>query len=255
MRKRVVAGNWKMNLLAQDAVRHAQVLSAASAFWTGVDVILFPPATLLMLLQRMLSGTSVKLGAQDCFHAQKGAFTGEISPAQAADAGARWVLVGHSERRSLFGDTDEIVAKKLRVALESGLTPILCVGERENERDADMTEEILSEQSLALAGLTPEEAPNVTLAYEPVWAIGTGRVATPLQAQEAHAFLRSRVESLLGTDIARSIRILYGGSVTPASFPGLLEQQDVDGGLVGGASLDPDQFVELIRQAAGMPAA
>jgi triosephosphate isomerase len=240
-----------MNHLAADGMRYVQALSAASGVWQGVDAVVFPPATLLMLLNRMLSGTSIQLGAQNCFPAARGAFTGELSPAQVLDAGARWLLVGHSERRTVLGETDEVVAKKLRAGVEAGLLVMLCVGEQEEERQGSRMEEVLERQCLALAGLTPEEARHVSLAYEPVWAIGTGNVATPLEAQEAHAFLRERVARLLGLEIARAMRIVYGGSITPQSFPSLLEQQDVDGGLVGGASLDADRFIELVRQASG----
>ena len=251
MRRRFACANWKMNLLAEDATRYAQALSAASAFRGDVDIAIFPPATLLMLLGRMLSGSGVGLGAQDCHDEPRGAFTGAISAAHVRDAGARHVLVGHSERRWIFGDDDAAVARKLRAALAEGLSPILCVGEREDEREHDRTESVLARQVTALEGLSEEELAATTLAYEPVWAIGTGRVATPLQAQEAHELLRERVAALAGEPIARGMRILYGGSITPASFGGLLEQQDVAGGLVGGASLDPEKFLELIRIAAG----
>ncbi len=235
--------------MAAEATRWAQAVSAATAFGRHVDVAVFPPATLLMVLGRMLSGSGVRTGAQDCHFEPKGAFTGAISAAHVRDAGAQHVLVGHSERRHVFGDTDEIVGKKLRAALAEGLEPILCVGERESERDAGETESVLARQCEVLSGIAPEQAPAITLAYEPVWAIGTGRVATPTQAAEAHAFLRDRLGAILGAEIARGTRILYGGSVTPASFPGLLEQPDVDGGLVGGASLDATTFLELIAQA------
>lgn len=251
MRRRLVCANWKMNLLAEDATRHAQGLSAATGFLEGADVAVFPPATLLMLLARMLSGTGIRTGAQDCHWEAKGAFTGAVSAAQVRDAGARLALVGHSERRALFGDTDDVVARKLRAVLDEGLDAVLCVGEREDERLADATESVLSRQLGALDGITEDEATRITLAYEPVWAIGTGRVATPLQAQEVHAFLRERLGVRLDEPAARSMRILYGGSVTPANFAGLLEQADVDGGLVGGASLDVRAFLELVRLAAG----
>ena len=245
-----------MNLLAEDATRYAQSLSAARAMRTDgerrdADVAIFPPATLLMLLGRMLSGTGIATGAQDCHDQAQGAFTGAISAAHVRDAGARHVLVGHSERRLLFGDDDALVSRKLRAALAEGLHPILCVGEGEEERVADLTERVLTRQVAVLAGLAEDDAERVTLAYEPVWAIGTGRVATPLQAQEAHELLRERVAELLSPVAAKSMRILYGGSVTPVSFPGLLEMEDVDGGLVGGASLDAAKFVELILIAEG----
>ena len=247
-RRPVVAGNWKMNHLADDGVRFCRTLSASTGFRDGVDVLLFPPATLLMVMHRVLAGTGVALGGQTCHHAASGAFTGEIAPAMLRDAGCTHVLVGHSERRRLFGETDEVVSKKLRAAADGGLVPVLCVGETEAEREADRTRDVLARQLGALDGWVTQHA--LLVAYEPVWAIGTGRTATPDQAQAAHAFVRAEMARRLG-DVAREMRVLYGGSVTAANFAALLAQPDVDGALVGGASLAAESFLELIAIAAG----
>lgn len=249
MRKPIVAGNWKMNHLAQDAVRFGRTLSASTAFWGGVEVVVFPPATLIMLLQRILLGTGIGLGGQTCHHAESGAFTGELSAAMLKDAGCSHVLVGHSERRRLFGESDRDVERKLRAAFEAGLRPVLCVGETEEQRLAGRTEDVVAEQLRVVASIPLDWIGDLVLAYEPVWAIGTGRTATPEQAQEAHSFLRSRLAGHHGPDVAQATRILYGGSVSTANFRTLLAQPDVDGGLVGGASLGADGFLELVSQA------
>ena len=249
MRKPIVAGNWKMNHLAQDAVRFGRTLSASTAFWDGIEALVFPPTTLIMLLQRVLLGTGIGIGGQNCHHAESGAFTGEISAAMLKDAGCTHVLVGHSERRRLFGESDGDIEKKLRAAFGAGLRPVLCVGETEEQRLAERTEDVLAEQLRVVASLSIDEISDLVLAYEPVWAIGTGRTATPDQAQEAHSFLRTRLAALHGTEIAQGARILYGGSVTTASFASLLAQPDVDGGLIGGASLSADGFLDLVSQA------
>ena len=238
-----------MNHLAQDALRYGQSLSASTAFWDDVQVLLFPPATLLMLLQRLLVGTGIGLGGQDCHDAESGAFTGEISATMLKDAGCSHVLVGHSERRRLFGETDEVVGKKMRAALDAGLSPIVCVGETDAERQGDLTEDVLARQLRIFADLKAEQCEDVVIAYEPVWAIGTGRTASPEQAEQAHAFIRVQVAARHGVDIAGSMPILYGGSVTTQNFPSLLAQPDVDGGLIGGASLNAQGFLDLVSQA------
>ncbi len=249
MRRRVVAANWKMNHLAQDALRFGQTVSASSAFWGELDVLVFPPATLLMLLQRILSGTGVGVGGQRCHPAASGAFTGEISAPMLKDAGCTHVLAGHSERRRLFGETDQDVADQLRAAFDAGLIPLLCIGETEQERLSGRMEDVLDEQLDVVANLSSDESADLLVAYEPVWAIGTGRTATPEQAGEAHAFIRTRLAVRLGRDVAQGTRVLYGGSVTSATFPSLLAQHDVDGGLVGGASLNAQSFLDLVSQA------
>jgi len=247
----VVAGNWKMNHVSDTALAFAQDLSAASGFWGGVDVALFPPATLLMVLHRVLAGTGVRLGGQACHQEARGAFTGEVSVAMLRDAGCEHVLVGHSERRALFGETDAVVRAKLGAALVGGLNPVLCVGETEQEREGGRTEAVLERQlATALDGLDATAASRLWVAYEPVWAIGTGRTATPGMAQEAHAFTRSRLGHAWGAETAEGVPILYGGSVKPDNFGRLLEERDIDGGLVGGASLAAADFLALVEAAA-----
>jgi triosephosphate isomerase len=238
----LVAANWKMNLLAAEARAWPAKLAAPR----GVELVVCPPLVLLPVLREALGPASpVALGAQNVHPAAKGAFTGEHSCAMLLDAGARHVILGHSERRALFGDTDAVVAEKLRAALGAGLRPILCVGERLEERESGATFRVLRGQlTAALAGLgLPAPAPAaLVVAYEPVWAIGTGRNATAEQAQEALAFVRERLAEHFGWSWARAARILYGGSATPANAEELALQPDVDGFLVGGASLDPVAF-------------
>lgn len=238
----LIAANWKMNLLAADARAWPARLQAPA----GVELVVCPPLVLLPVLREALGPAGpAALGAQNVHPAPKGAFTGEHSPAMLVDAGARWVLVGHSERRALFGETDDLVAQKLRAALSAGLRPILCVGERLAERESGATFRVLRGQlTTALAGLglpAPDPAALV-VAYEPIWAIGTGRNATAEQAQEALAFVRERLAELFGWSRAGALRVLYGGSATPANAEELATQPDVDGFLVGGASLDPVAF-------------
>jgi triosephosphate isomerase len=193
-------------------------------------------------------GTNIGIGAQDLFWLKEGAYTGEVSAPMLAAAGCQWAIVGHSERRQYFGETDESVFKKTAAALEAGLTPIVCVGERLEEREGGMTENVLARQFAGgLAGLTPEQFARVVIAYEPVWAIGTGRTATPEIAQEAHSFLRGQIRARFGEEAAQACRILYGGSVKPDNIKGLMAQPDLDGALVGGASLDAASFAAIVN--------
>ncbi|MEM7243776.1 MAG: triose-phosphate isomerase [Acidobacteriota bacterium] len=253
MRRPFVAGNWKMHHLTQDALPFVDVLREACDRFSDVDVALFPPVTLLSNLSRAFAGVRVRLGAQVCHQARQGAYTGELSPAHLSDVGAQLVLCGHSERRQIFGEDDAIVAARLAAAQEEGLEPILCVGETEDEREKGETEAVLKRQlTSALKDRGSDQVSRITLAYEPVWAIGTGKTATPDIAQEAHAFLRAELRALFGDSIADACRILYGGSVKPDNLAGLLDQPDIDGGLVGGASLQPESFVALIREASRM---
>ena len=245
-RRPLVAANWKMHKLAAEAREFAAKLDVAE----GVEVVVCPPAVLLPVLREALDPAKhVRLGAQNVHFEAKGAFTGEHSCAMLADAGAKYVIVGHSERRSLFGETDELVARKTGAVLQAGLRPIVCVGERLAERESGATFRVLRAQLTAgLAGLgapAPDPA-DVVVAYEPVWAIGTGRNATSAQAQEALAFLRERLAELFGHAWARGVRLLYGGSATAQNAPELAAQPDVDGFLVGGASLDPAAFGKII---------
>jgi triosephosphate isomerase len=249
MRKPIIAGNWKCHLTLSEATALARQLKTTCENGT-VEVVVCPPFTALSSVAQALKGSRIGLGAQDLFWEPQGAFTGAISPVMLVDAGCRYVIIGHSERRAHFGETDETVRRKLAAALQRGLTPIVCIGETLAQREAQQTFDVLTRQlDGALKGLAAADAGRVILAYEPVWAIGTGRNATPQQAQEAHAFIRSWVSKRFGPELAASLRIQYGGSVTAANAAGLLEQPDVDGALVGGASLTADVFSAIVKAA------
>ncbi len=215
---------------------------------TDVDVVVCPPFTALPAVAGVLAGSRIALGAQNMYFEAKGAFTGEISPAMLLDVGCSYVILGHSERRRQMGEGSELVNRKLKLALASGLTPIVCVGETWPERSAGQTEQVIREQVMeSLAEAPPEALTSLLLAYEPVWAIGTGQVASPEQAEEIHRFVRS----LLPPDLSQQVRILYGGSVTPENAAGLMAKEDLDGALVGGASLKADLFGAIVQAAAG----
>ena len=250
-RRHVFAGNWKMHRTAGEAVALARDIRAGlERAPRPHEVVVMPPFTALQAVGEALRGSPVALGAQDMHWEREGAFTGEISPVMLRDVGCQWVILGHSERRHVFGETDEAVARKTRAAIDNGLVPIVCVGETLAERESDRTLEIVERQlERALRSLKPDEAARIAIAYEPVWAIGTGRVATPDQAQEVHAFLRRRVAVSHGDEPSRAVRILYGGSVNPANTAGIMAQADVDGVLVGGASLKADSFVQIVTAA------
>jgi len=252
MRKPLVAGNWKMNTDSHSSVELAKSIVSGSAEIAGhsVDVAACPPFVYLQAVARALSASNIATGAQDLYYEQKGAFTGEISASMLKDIGCIYVLCGHSERRHIIGEDDELVSKKVAAAIRGGLLPILCVGELIEERQANKTAEVVSRQIRnSLANLGAERVSAVTLAYEPVWAIGTGLTATPQQAQEVHVLIRRLLGEMYGKQAAREIRILYGGSVKPDNAAELMAQEDVDGLLVGGASLKADDFVEIIRAA------
>ena len=252
MRKPLVAGNWKMNTDSHSSVELAKSIVSESAEIAGhsVDVAVCPPFVYLQAVARALSASNIATGAQDLYYEQKGAFTGEISASMLKDIGCIYVLCGHSERRHVIGEDDELVSKKVAAAIRGGLLPILCVGELIEERQANKTAEVVSRQIRnSLANLGAERVSAVTLAYEPVWAIGTGLTATPQQAQEVHVLIRRLLGEMYGKQAAREIRILYGGSVKPDNAAELMAQEDVDGLLVGGASLKADDFVEIIRAA------
>jgi len=244
----LIAGNWKMHKTLREAVETARSVSAGIEGMQDREVALLPPFTALAVVAEVLRGTPVRLGAQDMHPEPSGAFTGEISGLMLADIGCRYVIVGHSERRRLFGETDAAVAGKVRAAFKYGLSPIVCVGEtleeRENQRTFRVVERQLAE---VLDGLAPAQAGSLVIAYEPVWAIGTGRNAQPHQAQEVHLFIRKKLAEALGKGAAEAVRILYGGSVTPENIDALMAEADIDGALVGGASLQPDSFLRLVR--------
>jgi triosephosphate isomerase len=217
-----------------------------------VDVLLCPPFVSLAAVREIVTGSSVQLGAQNVFWEDKGAWTGEVAASMLRDAACRWVLVGHSERRQFFGETDETVAKRLHAALAAGLGAIVCVGETLQEREADTTRAVVTRQvQAAIAGLSMQDWRSVVLAYEPVWAIGTGRVATPQQAQEVHRLIRDLLGAATSQTVQDATRILYGGSVKPDNAAEILAQADVDGALVGGASLQPEAFLGIIAAASG----
>jgi triosephosphate isomerase len=246
-RQPLIAGNWKMNKTTVEAVALATEIRAGAED-AAADVLVAPPFTALALVSKALEGSKVLLAGQNMHSEPKGAFTGEVAPAMLKDVGCTHVILGHSERRQYFGETDEGVAKKTKVALASSLVPISCVGETLDEREAGKTMSVVGRQVGAiLNALSAQEAAKIVIAYEPVWAIGTGRVATPEQAQEVHAFIRSRVAEVHGQAVADGLRILYGGSVKPGNVKGLMALADVDGALVGGASLEAAPFLKLVR--------
>ncbi|MBN2342395.1 MAG: triose-phosphate isomerase [Deltaproteobacteria bacterium] len=250
MRKAYVAGNWKMNCSISEAKELAQGLVSGLAADANADVAVVPQFLAISAVKDIIAGSPIKLGAQDVYFEKNGAFTGEVSAAMLKDAGCDFALVGHSERRHVIGETDEIIRKKLDALLEEGLDVILCVGEQLEEREANETEKVLEEQTVAgIKGLTKEQLAKVTIAYEPVWAIGTGKVATTEQAQSAHKFIRDLVAKLFDQEAADAVRIQYGGSVKPDNAEDLLAQPDVDGALVGGAALKADSFLGIIAGA------
>ena len=215
----------------------------------NVDIVVCPPFTLLTYLADMLQETNIALGAQDCYWVSEGAFTGEVSCKMLKDAGCAYVIIGHSERRQFFGETNETVNKKIKAALAEGLTPIMCVGETLVEREKNLTFKVLEDHVRGgFKDLSAEEAEKLIIAYEPVWAIGTGKTATPAQAQEVHKHIRDLLAKLYNTDVAQSIRIQYGGSVKPENTAELMSQPDIDGALVGGASLKVESFFEIVKK-------
>jgi triosephosphate isomerase (TIM) len=251
MRRSFVAGNWKMNTDVHSSVKLAQdVVSGCKDVVGKVDVAVCPPFVYLQQVGKALQSSHIALGSQDVYCEQKGAFTGEISSAMLKDVGCTYAICGHSERRHVIGETDELINKKVHAAILGGLLPILCVGELIEERKANKTAEVVTRQmKKGLAGLSAEKMSAVTIAYEPVWAIGTGLTATPQQAQEVHAMIRKLLAEMYDRKIAGEIRIQYGGSAKPDNAGELMSQEDVDGLLVGGASLKADDFVAIVKAA------
>ncbi len=251
-RKPFVGGNWKMNLHRKEAIGLAKTLTERFNATDKVDVVICPALTYLSAVAAVLqdAGGHIKLGAQDGYFEPDGAFTGEVSMAMLKDVGVEAVLTGHSERRHVIGETDELINAKTLAALDSGLEVILCVGEKIEQREAKKTNNINCGQvALGLAGVTAEQMSKVTIAYEPVWAIGTGKTATPEDAQAAHEGIRKTLAAMYGEEIARATRIQYGGSVKPANARELFSQADIDGGLIGGASLKADDFTAILEAA------
>ena len=251
MRKKIVAANWKMNMTQGESARFVESLLLDLGDIRDVEVIIIPPFTAIPKVTELLEkAQNIKVGAQNMHWEPNGPFTGEISTALLRDLFVHYVVLGHSERRTLFGETDEIVNKKVRAALEATLRPIVCIGETLAQRDKGQVEKILSSQlRRSLDSLSEKELQEIVVAYEPVWAIGTGRNATPQQAQEAHAFIRQILAKISDETTADKIRIQYGGSVKPENARDLMTQPDIDGALVGGASLDPRSFAKIVKAA------
>ena len=247
MRPKFIAGNWKMYTSLAAAKELAAAVAKGLTADANIRVAVCPPAVWLTEVAGVLKGTSVALGGQNCHFEKEGAFTGEVAPAMLLEAGCRYVILGHSERRHGFGENDDLLNKKAKAALTAGLQVIFCIGELLAEREANQTESVLGRQLTAgLAGLSAEQMANIVIAYEPVWAIGTGKVASPEQAQAAHAFVRGKIGTLFGENVAAAVLIQYGGSVKPDNAATLLNLPDVDGALVGGASLKADSFLAII---------
>jgi triosephosphate isomerase len=247
-RRPLIAGNWKMFKTCSEAVETAKHLVKLVSSSVDVDVMIAPPFTALAQVSDVVKETCISLGAQNLYWEAEGAYTGEISPSMLVSAGCRYVIIGHSERRQYFGETDEFVNKKVKSAVNNRLIPVMCVGESEKERELKETFSVLDKQvKNGLEGFSHDDLKTLVIAYEPVWAIGTGKTATSDQAQEVHKFLRTTLGKIFGNMLAKSIRILYGGSVKPNNIEELMSMTDVDGALVGGASLDPETFSKIIQ--------
>jgi triosephosphate isomerase len=250
MRKKFIAGNWKMKTTRSEAAALAAAVAAKVGSSTKVEVAVCPPSLYLAAVCDAVKGSAVGVGGQNCYHEAKGAFTGEISPPMLVDIGCRYVILGHSERRQIFKESNEDVNRKVLAALAAKLTPIVCIGETLAERKANQTASIVRQQiEGSLAGLSPEQMLQIVIAYEPIWAIGTGVVATPEQAEEVHADLRRLLETRYNQEVASAVRIQYGGSVNAENAASLLGQPNVDGALVGGASLKAESFLAIVAAA------
>ncbi|OAG27120.1 triose-phosphate isomerase [Thermodesulfatator autotrophicus] len=246
-RRPLIAGNWKMHKTVPETLAYIEAFKPLVAGVEDRDIMLAPPFTSLDAAERALEGTNIKLGAQNCHWADEGAFTGEISPKMLADIGVTYVIIGHSERRHIFGETDEMIRKKIEAVLKYELVPIICIGETLEEREEGKTLKVLETQlKEGLQGFSSSDLKDLVVAYEPVWAIGTGKTATPEQAEEAHAFVRKILAEMFNQEFADGVRILYGGSVKPENVVGLMARPNIDGALVGGASLKPDTFAKIV---------
>lgn len=248
MRKPIIAGNWKMYKTLKEAEDLVSSLKRQLYDIKDVDIVICPPYTALSYVADMLEDSDIALGAQDAHWEEEGAYTGEVSAGMIKDAGCLYLIIGHSERRQFFSESDEWVNKKIKAALKNSLIPIVCVGENLNQREKNLTFDIIKEQLTgAFKNIGSDEAEKIILAYEPVWAIGTGRVATPEQAQEVHKYIRDWLAKNYDPQVSRQIRIQYGGSVKPDNIAGLMREEDIDGALVGGASLKADSFARLVN--------
>ncbi len=243
-----IAGNWKMNKTVREALDLVRELKTALSGVKGVEVAVAPPFTALDAVRKELEGSSIRLAAQNLYWEEKGAFTGEVSPLMLKEVGCHTVIIGHSERRQFFGESDETVNRRIHAALATGLKVIFCIGETLKEREEGKTFSLIERQMEGgLRGLGDKEMRDLVVAYEPVWAIGTGKTATPEQAEEVHRFIRGALERLYSKAVSEEIRIQYGGSVTPDNIKGLMNQPDIDGALVGGASLKAESFAKIVR--------
>jgi len=243
-----MAGNWKMNKTVEEALDLVRGLKASLSGVKAVEVAVAPPFTALYAIHKELEGSPIHLAAQNLYWEEKGAFTGEISPLMLKEIGCHYVILGHSERRQFFGETDETVNRRIKAALARGLKVIFCIGETLKEREEGKTFSVIERQVKGgLKGFGDQEMKNMVVAYEPVWAIGTGKTATPEQAEEVHRYIRGKLEKLYSRQVSEEIRIQYGGSVTPENIKGLMNQPNIDGALVGGASLKADSFCKIVR--------
>ncbi|MFA5068809.1 MAG: triose-phosphate isomerase [Candidatus Omnitrophota bacterium] len=250
MRRPIVAGNWKMFNTIKEAVELVSELKRGLGDVDFVDIVVCPVFTSLPDVREILIDSNIKLGAQDMYWEKRGAFTGEVSADMLRDAGCEYVIIGHSERRQYFHETNSDINKKINAALEAGLKPIVCVGETLKQREQDKTFDVIKDHvQNALAGIGADRVKDIVLAYEPVWAIGTGKTATPETAQQVHAYIRGLLEGMFSDDTAKNIRIQYGGSVKPDNIKELMNKQDIDGALVGGASLKADSFSAIVKGA------
>ena len=248
MRTPIIAGNWKMNKTNTEAVALVEELIPLVKGVSEVEIVVCPTFTALSDVDKLVTGTNIKLGAQDVYFEEKGAFTSQISCEMLKDVGCTYVIIGHSERRQYFHETNTSVNKKVKMALSNGLKVIICVGEKLKERESDKTEEVVEKQvEGALKDISKADMENIVVAYEPIWAIGTGKTATPKQAQEVHAFIRKILRDKYGPETANFVRIQYGGSVKPENIKELMTQPDIDGGLIGGASLEAESFSKIVQ--------
>ena len=248
MRKKIIAGNWKMNVKPSETAALVKAIAEATKDYTNVDIVCCTPAIDVPAAVEACKGTQVKAGAENAHWEEKGAYTGEISTGMLVDAGAEYVIIGHSERRQYFGETDETVNLRTVTAVNAGLIPIICVGENKGQREAGYTDALVEYQTLiALTGLTPAQIKKVIIAYEPVWAIGTGLTATDEQANETIGVIRKAIARKYGKGVANAVRIQYGGSMKPSNVKGLMAQEEIDGGLIGGASLKADDFAKVVN--------
>ena len=251
MRKKIIAGNWKMNIKPSETAALVKAVAEATKDFAGVDIVCCTPAIDIPAAVAAAEGTQVEVGAENAHWEASGAFTGEISTPMLIDAGAKYVIIGHSERRQYFGETDETVNKRTRAVIAAGLTAIVCVGETLEEREAGKLNEVIERQmNVGLKDVSAADCAKLVIAYEPVWAIGTGKTATPDQAQEVHALIREILAKLVGAETAETVRIQYGGSMKPSNAAELLAKKDIDGGLIGGAALKAADFAGIIEAAA-----